>query len=123
MRELHHQISVLQAELVHTIGEFDATGAYELDEYRSTQSWLRYQLRIHPREASHLVGAARQLRQLPAVDQAFTAGEITAAHVAVITRTARQVGADHLAESEDLLVAVARTHDPEKLRTAAQRLR
>jgi hypothetical protein len=123
MRELHRQISVLQAELVHTIAEFDTTQGYELDEHRSTQAWLRYQLRIHPREASQLVAMARQLRQLPAVDEAFTEGEISQPHVAVITRTARQVGVEHVTESEDVLVAVARHYDPEKLRIAAQRLR
>jgi hypothetical protein len=123
MRELHRQIGVLQAELVHTIGEFDAAQAYELDDHRSTQSWLRHQLHVHPREAAQLVGMARGLRDLPTVDQAFAQGEISPAHVAVITRTARQVGVEHVTESEDLLVAVARRYDPEKLRIAAQRLR
>ena len=123
MRELHQQIAQLQAELVHTIGEFDATQAYELDAYRSTASWLRHELRIHPRDAAQLVGMARQLRQLPMVDEAFSTGEISQAHVAVISRTARQVGVEPVAESEELLVEVASTFDPDKLRIAAQRLR
>jgi hypothetical protein len=52
MRELHRQIARLQAELVQCVGEFDALQGYELDDYRSTRSWLRYELRMHPREAS-----------------------------------------------------------------------
>src|ERR671917_2757912 len=80
LRDLHRQITQLQAELVHTVGQFDAAQGYELDDYRSTQSWLRHELRLHPREAAHLVGMARQLRHLPAVDAAFASGEISQAH-------------------------------------------
>jgi len=123
MRDLHRDIAQLQAELVHTIGEFDTAQGYELDGYRSTQSWLRYELRIHPREAAHLVGIARQLRKLPVVDDAFTAGDISQSHVAVISRTARQIGAEHVNPVEGNLVEVAATYDPERLRIATQRLR
>jgi hypothetical protein len=123
MRELTRNIAQLQAELVHAVGEFDTLQGYELDEYRSTQAWLRYELNVHPRDAAQLVGMARQLRHLPAVDEAFTAGQISQTHVAVIARTARQVGAEHVAQSEQALLDVASTNDPAKLRVAAQRLR
>ncbi|HEY3258827.1 MAG TPA: DUF222 domain-containing protein, partial [Pseudonocardiaceae bacterium] len=116
MRELHQQIAQLQAELAHCVGEFDTAQGYELDAYRSTQAWLRYELRMHPRDASQLVGIARQLRALPAVDAAFSTGRISQAHVAVIARTARQVGTEQVAASEQTLVDVASTHDPDKLR-------
>jgi len=123
MRAVHCQIAQLQAELAHTVGEFDTLQGYELDEYRSTQSWLRYELRLHPREAAQLLGMARQLRHLPAVDEAFSTGQISHTHVAVITRTARQVGAEHVAASEQALLGVATASDPERLRVAAQHLR
>jgi hypothetical protein len=123
MRGLHQQITQLQAELVHTIGEFDTAQGYELDDHRSTQTWLRHQLHLHPREAFQLVTMARQLRGLPEVDEAFGRGDISQTHVALIARTARQVGVEHVAESEHLLVEVAATYDPEKLRIATQRLR
>jgi len=123
LRDLHSHITQLQAELVHTIGEFDTLQGYELDEYRSTQSWLRYELRVHPREAAQLLGMARQLRQLPAVDAAFSTGQISQTHVAVIARTARQVGVEQVAASEQALLSVATTSDPERLRVAAQHLR
>ncbi|HEY3260612.1 MAG TPA: DUF222 domain-containing protein, partial [Pseudonocardiaceae bacterium] len=123
MRELHQQIAQLQAELIHCVGEFDTAQGYELDAYRSTQTWLRYELRMHPRDASQLVGIARQVRSLPVVDQAFAAGRISQAHVAVIARTARQVGTEQVAASEQTLVDVASTHDPDKLRITTQHLR
>jgi Domain of unknown function (DUF222) len=123
MRVLHRQITQLQAQLVHCVGEFDALKGYEVDEYRSTPAWLRGELHLHPREAAHLLSTARQLRHLPTVDQAFTTGEISLAHVAVIARTARQVGAEHVAASQDALLSVATTGNPERLRVATQHLR
>jgi len=123
MRDLHRQITRLQAELVHAVGEFDAAREYELEEYKSTQSWLRHELRLHPREAAFMVGMARQLPKLPAVDAAFSAGDISQSHVAVITRTARQVGAEHVAASQDALLSMARSGTPEHLRVATQHLR
>jgi len=123
MRDLHREIAHLQAELVHGIGEFDTTQGYELDDYRSTAAWLRGELRLHPREAAHLLGMARQLRQLPAVDAAFTAGAISQTHVAVIARTARQIGVEHVAASEDALLDLALDSHPGRLRVAAQHLR
>ena len=123
MREVHREIAQLQAELVHSIGEFDAMQGYELDHYRSTPAWLRGELRLHPRDAAHLVGMARQLRHLPAVDAAFTTGQISHTHVAVIARTARQIGVEHVAASEDTLLSVALDSHPGRLRVAAQHLR
>ena len=123
MRVLTRQIAQLQAELIHTVGEFDTLQGYELDGYRSTPAFLRHELHLHPRDAAHLLGMARDLRHLPAVDHAFSTGQISQNHVAVITRTARQVGAEHVAASESTLLEVATTYDPGKLRVVAHRLR
>jgi len=123
MRQLHRQIAQLQARLVQCVGEFDAAQGCELDEYRSTAAWLRGELHVHPREASQWVGMARQLRHLPAVEAAFTSGAISQTHVAVIARTARQVGVEHVAASEETLLNVATSGNPERLRVATQHLR
>jgi len=124
MHQLHRHIAQLQAELVHTIGEFDTIQGYEVDDdYRSTQAWLRHQLRLHPRDAAQLLGMARQLRDLPVVDQAFTDGDISQDHVAVITRTARLAGVEHITPVEQDLVNVALVNDPGRLRIATQHLR
>jgi hypothetical protein len=121
--QLHQQITQLQADFVHTIGAFDTAQGYELDDARSTQAWLRARLRLHPRDAAQLVGLARQLRQLPVVDEAFTAGQISQQHAAVIARTARQAGVEHVTPVEPHLVELARVDDPARLRIAAQHLR
>jgi Domain of unknown function (DUF222) len=123
LRELHQQITQLQARFVHCVGEFDTLQGYEADEYRSTQAWLRGELRLHPREAAQTLGMARQLRQLPAVDEAFTTGQISHTHAAVIARTARQVGTEHVAPFQNALLGVATTSNPEQLRIATQHLR
>ena len=123
MRELHHHISQLQAELVHCIAEFDTAQGYQLQEYSSTAAWLRTELHLHPREAAQLVGLARALRQLPAVDQAFTAGEISQPHAAVLARATRQVGAERVGTVESELLALARSAGPQRLRLATEHLR
>jgi Domain of unknown function (DUF222) len=51
------------------------------------------------------------------VDEAFTDGEISQEHVAVLASTARQAGVEHVQGVEHELVEVARTNDPGRLRT------
>jgi len=109
MRSLHRHIARLQAELVHCVGEFDAVQGYGAEDCRSTPAWLRGELRMHPREATQILGMARQLRHLPVFDAAFAAGEISQAHVAVLTHAARQIGAEHVAAMGRELLASRRT--------------
>jgi hypothetical protein len=123
LRDLHRHITKLQAEFIHTVAEFDATHDYELDDHRSAASWLRTELRLHARDAAQLVGMARQVRQLPGTDAAFTAGDISQQHVALLARAARQVGADAVRAVEQELLAVAASSGPERLRVATQHLR
>ena len=123
IRHLYREVARVQSELVHCVGEFDAAKGYAPDGYRSTQAWLRAELNMDPRDASQAVGMARQLRQLPAVDEAFSTGGISQAHVALIARTARQVGVEHVAESQEALLSVAKAGPPKDLRAATQHLR
>ena len=123
IRDLHQQLTQLQAKLVHCVGEFDTQQGYKLHDYRSMQAWLRSELRMHPRDASQAVTMARQLRHLDLVDEAFTAGRISREHVALIARTARQVGVEHVAASQEALLEVATTTHPGQLRIATQHLR
>jgi hypothetical protein len=78
---------------------------------------------LDPGEASKLVLMSRQLRDLPAVDGAFTAGVVSQAHAALLTRAARQVGLEQVRESLDTLLELATTASPRQLRMATQHLR
>jgi hypothetical protein len=123
MRELQCCINQSQAQLAHCMAEFDAQQGYELFEYRSARSWAIAELRLDPGEASKLVLMSRQLRDLPAVDEAFTSGAVSQAHAALLTRAARQVGLDQVRASLDTLLELAATASPRHLRVATQHLR
>jgi uncharacterized protein DUF222 len=63
------------------------------------------------------VRQARRLDELPSTTEAFAAGEISQAHVGVITRAAEQVGAEALRDAEPILLEAARRLDARQLRT------
>jgi hypothetical protein len=123
MRELQCHINQTQAQLAHCMAEFDAQQGFEVFEFRSARSWAIAELHLDPFEASKLVLMSRQLRDLPAVDEAFTSGAVSQAHVALLTRAARQVGLEHVRASLDTLLELATTASPRHLRVAAQHLR
>jgi hypothetical protein len=123
MRELQRHINQTQAELAHCMAEFDAQQGYELFEYRSARSWAIAELNLDPVEASRLVLTCRQLRDLPAVDEAFMAGSVSQAHAVLLTRAARQVGLEQVRASLDTLLELATTASPRHLRVAIQHLR
>jgi hypothetical protein len=123
MRELQCHINQSQAQLAHCMAEFDAQQGYEVFEFRSARSWAIAELYLDPCEASRLVLMSRQLRDLPAVDEAFTAGAVSQAHAALLTRAARQIGLDHVRASLDTLLGLATTASPRHLRVATQHLR
>jgi hypothetical protein len=123
MRELQRHINQTQAELAHCMAEFDAQQGYRVFEFRSARSWAIAELHLDPFEASRLVLMSRQLRDLPAVDEAFTAGAVSQAHAALLTRAARQVGLDHVRASLDTLLELATTASPRHLRVATLHLR
>jgi hypothetical protein len=123
MRELQRHVNQTQAELAHCMAEFDSQQGHELFEYRSARSWAIAELHLDPGEASRLVLISRQLRDLPAVDEAFTAGVVSQAHAALLTRAARQVGLEQVRACLDTLLELAATASPRQLRVATQHLR
>ena len=59
---------------------------------------------------------AQRLTELPGTTRAFAAGEITQAHVGVITRAAEQVGTEAARDAESILLEAARRLDTRRLR-------
>ena len=123
MRELQCQVNQTHAELAHCMAEFDATRGFEEFEFRLARSWAIAELRLDPCEASKLVLMSRQLRDLPAVDEAFTAGVVSQAHAVLLARAVRQVGLEQVRASLDTLLELASTSSPRHLRVATQHLR
>jgi hypothetical protein len=122
MQQLVRLRAMVDATLVEQLAVFDARGGAGYDGQTSTQAWLRARLRIGG-QAGDLLRVARQLSGLPEVAKAFAAGEISLEHVAVVSKLAGTVGAEALAEYESILLELARSAPPVKLRVACEHLR
>lgn len=120
-----NRLSALQTSFAVTADRRDASRA---DGMVSTKTWLTGHCRITGRDASGLLRAGRRLRHLPELAAAYAAGEVTRAHVDVITaavtpaRIAVAVanGID-LATTDAILTEAARTLSPEDTAKAVRR--
>lgn len=78
----------LAALLTRAVRTADVSQAVEHDGLKSTKSWLRTHTRLSDAAARRLIEAGRALEALPAVQQVFTAGAISAEAVAAIAPVA-----------------------------------
>src|SRR4051794_22534823 len=92
------------------------------------KSWLTGHCRLSGTEATTLVRAGRRLAQLPELEAAYAAGDVTPAHVHVVTAavTPARVGkAAHagidLRLTDQILTDAARTLGPEDTAKAVRR--
>src|SRR3954453_17983111 len=85
-RDVVEVINRAQAELARTVRVAESKQAFAADGMKTAQSWLRGHCRLSKSAASQVVRNGRALQQLPAVDQAHTAGRLTADQVDVIAQ-------------------------------------
>src|SRR5438132_5273149 len=123
LKTLRRSINRLEAEAARTLEAFDRTDAYGVEGSLSAASWLRHRCNVSYSTASNQVQLARRLPELPQAQAAFAAGEISSAHVSLITRTADQVGLEPVQEQEGVLVEAARQLDPSMFRRVTDHLR
>ncbi|HKF75140.1 MAG TPA: DUF222 domain-containing protein, partial [Candidatus Dormibacteraeota bacterium] len=116
-------LDALESEFTRAVGALDRSGTYREDGALSPTAWLRYHCRLAPGLGSEHVRVARRLADLPETARAFSAGEVGFAQAAILTRTVDEVGLDAALEAQPSLLAVARDHDPRRLRMAARVLR
>jgi len=102
---LQQQLSRLQAELTRTVGVADAQ--HDIDGV-TMASWLAWKTHVPKAQAAVSVANARALRRMPAVEEAFAAGEVSADHVRVLAAACR-ANRERFDKVEDELVADART--------------
>jgi Domain of unknown function (DUF222)/HNH endonuclease len=122
LRALHPQICQAQAVQTRLIAAAHRRGAAAGDGAASTQAWLRCRLRLG--DAGTQIRVATALDRLPHVHQAYQRGDLSYAHAAAITDTARDIHPDVLAASADKLLAEqASTLTPAATRRAAVRVR
>src|SRR5688572_31892489 len=71
------------ALLIADLGEFDASGEWDIAGYASVKAWLR-ELGMHRRDAWLTVKLAKKLRRLPAVLAAWLDGRLTGGQARII---------------------------------------
>src|ERR1700737_4530242 len=109
MGEVVDRSEAARAEL---LGRFDKSGAWQADGALSVTAWLRWKCKLSGGAAAERVGIARQLEKLPQTEQAFNRGEVGYQHVALIARTAENVGTATVRKAESQLLRAAQTMDP-----------
>src|ERR1700730_7219231 len=102
---------------------FDKGQGYASWMALSAQAWLRWQCNLTAATASEQVQVARQMDSLPQTEAAFSQGEISYRHAALIARTADQLGDKFDTQAETILTTAAKELDPWRLRRAAMCLR
>lgn len=120
-----NQLGALQTRCVAAADRRAATHA---DGMVATKTWLTGHCRIAGRDAASLLRAGRRLAHLPQLAAAYAAGQVTAAHVDVITaavtpariKVAEANGID-LATTDAILTRAARTLGPEDTAQAVRR--
>jgi hypothetical protein len=121
-------LNQLSALLTRMVAVADRREAHRSDGMVSMKNWLTGHCRISGREAASLVRDGRRLAGLPVLAAAYAAGEVTRAHVGVVTsavtpaRTAVAAanGID-LATTDRVLTEAARGLGPEDTAQAVRR--
>src|SRR3954452_23060278 len=122
VRDLLQARNRIDAQLIRAVREGDKAGAAEFDGLKTMPAWLRGHARLSPAAAGRLVRSGRALEHLPAVAEAFAAGEVTAEQVAVIAPvaadealTAAAAQQVDLADVDQALATVAATQPHQRL--------
>lgn len=105
-------IDPLEAAFAAGLRRFDKSGEYRADGALSAVAWVRQMCNLSGGAAAERVNVARQLEKLPQTEKAFAAGAVGFQHVALIARTAENVGSVPVQKDEANLLKAARTMDP-----------
>jgi len=96
------RIDAATHELLTQIRRFDQLGGWAWHGAKSCVAWLSWRVGLSVGAAGEKVRVARALGELPLIDAAFGAGELSYCKVRAMTRVAT-------AETEELLLTMARS--------------
>lgn len=113
----------LTAKVSEAVGEYDASGGWELDGATSAAAWLRYRGGMTMPAAASTVRTARRLRRLPVTKQAWLDGTLTGGQVHVVVANLDDRTAPLFAEQEAAVVPVLAPLRVHETATAMQRWR
>ena len=105
--ELHRCLARLEAATTRAVARFDARREWDADGARSAAAWLTGRCRLPRQAARRRVRLGRALRQLPAAERAWLAGEVGEAQVAALARVRTPGTEEALADDEEMLVGQA----------------
>jgi hypothetical protein len=121
--EVRREMDRLEAGWTQLLQGFDRSARWADDGALSAKAWLRHHCRMAPGAASEAVTVARRLRELPATEAAFEDGDVSYAHVRVITKATGDLQPCVVDELDPVLADAGRGLDPKMLRTAAEHAR
>src|SRR5438445_11470343 len=113
-------IDPLEAAFATGVRRFDKSGEYAADGALSVTAWLKWKCKLSGSAAAERVEIGKQLERLPKTEAAFARGELGYQHVAVMARTAENLGAAAVRSEESSLLRAAQSMDPGQFTTVAK---
>jgi hypothetical protein len=102
--ELERQLARLDAVVSRALGAFDDSGAWGDSGARSASAWVATSCRLPKGLVRRQLRRGRQVRQLPVLAQAWSAGALSAAHVDEFISRRSPVTEAALERDQELLV-------------------
>lgn len=113
----------IDAEAGRRLNRFDKGQGFASSPALTAQAWVRWQCNLTAAAASERVEVSRQVALLPKTEAAFSQGDISYRHAALIARTASQLGDRFADQAETILVTAAKELDPWRLKRVTMHLR
>lgn len=123
LSECRRQQDRLEAAFTLGTGRFAANREFAAEGAPTAVSWLKANCRMSAGAAVERLNIARQLDQLPDTNEAFANGDLGYQHVALIAKTAGQVGAEAVRVSESTLLQAASEMDPNRFSLLTRQVR
>jgi Domain of unknown function (DUF222) len=113
-------IDPLEAAFASGVRRFDKSGEYAVDGSLSVTAWLKWKCKLSGSAAAERVEIGKQLERLPKTEAAFARGDLGYQHVAVMARTAENLGAAAVRSEEGNLLKAAQSMDPGQFTTVVK---
>ncbi len=101
---LHRQLERLAAVTTRAVGAFDAGRGWSAEGAHTASAWLRVHWNVPATSARRRVKLGRALREMPAVEAAWLAGDIGEAQVALLAAARTPETAECFERDEAMLV-------------------
>src|ERR1700682_6608272 len=109
-----------EAAFATGVRRFDKSGEYAADGALNVTAWLKWKCKLSGGAAAERVEIGKQLERLPKTEEAFARGHVGYQHVAVMARTAENLGAAAVRSEEGNLLKAAQTMEPGQFTTVVK---